>query len=307
MEPKADLFISEFWPMGFRQFEENELIPFMEYMKDNNPEMKSCALMRDYVRLNHADNSPASRVKVLNRYFDLAMFRGDNRLMPLKETLKGAEKGILIPIKHTGYMASLDSVQKEKNGPAVVVSAGGGDYPETDSFFKQAIKAREHSSRFSQLPWRLYVSRKFSENYMQELKELARQQPDGESIDIRYTDDGFLAALKGAQIALMRGGGSAVEAAAMHVSTVIFPFGNESSEQVIRANALAKNFPYVSVISSEEIKNEMHFARCVDDTYKASASLSSRTIKFDGARNAARNIIEFYNNLRMTEQSGKML
>ena len=301
MEPKPDMFISEFWPLGFRYFEQEELLPFMDYMREARNDIQFGTFLRDYNMLNQVpDNSADGRVQLLNDKFDFALFRGDEKLVPLHLSFEGAESNITIPHQHVGYMINPDEITPSEEEPMVVVAAGGSNYPHTDTFLKQALKARKHSSNFSHTPWRVYVSKSTPKKLMNELKGIALQEPDGDMIDIRPTDDSFLGVLKNSKFALLRGGSSAIEAAAMHVPTILFPHGEGMAEQVVRSKALSDYIPYVSMVSLDELSDEQSFARHIDDTYTPCAALSQRKIKVNGAENAANNIIEYFNGREMT-------
>lgn len=308
MEPKPDVFISEFWPLGFRYFEEDELLPFMKFMKEQNPDIQNYAFLRDYNILDQSpENSSQGRIDVLNKWFDLALFRGDETLIPLEKTFHGKERNITIPHRHVGQMMNPDQIKAAKALPMVVVSAGGGNLSHTDTFFRQCLRARQHSRRLSHIPWRFYIGKGTPPELMEELKSIAQSEPDNENIEIRYADDTFLSALKSCTMALTRGGNTAMEAAIFKKPTLIFPEDKPKSEQLVRAQALANRFPYIRIVGVDDLQDPQHVAQLIDKTYTPHAARSTQSIKVNGAENAARNIIEHFNGLPMTKETSRTL
>src|SRR5215471_14076759 len=128
-----DVLITELYPFGRKQFE-FELIPLLERSHRRSGEPITVSSIRDVLVTKKNQLRHEQRVReIINRYYDLVLIHGDERLHRLEETFSSAGQ-LTCPLRYTGYVvqpedrpAGMESVRDGALArPIIVVSVGGG-------------------------------------------------------------------------------------------------------------------------------------------------------------------------------------
>lgn len=195
------------------------------------------------------DDRYEGQTKDMVKLYDTIMIRGDREFLPyhLAEKVFGGMKWTLRgKVEYSGY--PIPELGPLPSSGEVVVGAGGDGSHDRYLFFKKTLDAYEYlPDELKQKPWHFFVADDMKPKYRDDLIQRAREI--GPHIQIDSVGPHFKDAMRAADLCVLQGGMSAVEAACLHKPTVIMPnvFSQfiESYEQATRANALEKNCNYI--------------------------------------------------------------
>src|SRR5262245_13777982 len=141
---EPDTVVTELYPFGRKRFD-FELIPLLERARRKS-QTAIVSSVRDVLVTKKDQGRHEERVcKIVNKYFDLVLVHGDQRLQRLDETFSRVGD-LNCPVVYTGYVARPESrmasaARSERRQPAIIVTVGGGKYPEGHLLMESVIRA----------------------------------------------------------------------------------------------------------------------------------------------------------------------
>jgi len=141
---EPDAVITELYPFGRKRFA-FELIPLLERSRRRKGRTAVVSSVRDVLVAKKDEGRHEARVcKIVNKYYDLVLVHGDERLQRLEETFSRVGD-LNCPVAYTGYVVrpenrATGSARWEDRQPTIIVSAGGGKYPEGHLLMESVIR-----------------------------------------------------------------------------------------------------------------------------------------------------------------------
>src|SRR5258706_1149098 len=141
---RPHVVITELYPFGRKRFA-FELIPLLERARRRKGRTAVVSSVRDVLVAKKDNGRHESRVcKIVNKYYDLVLVHGDERLQRLEETFPRVGD-LNCPVAYTGYVVrpenrAAGSARLENRQPTIIVSAGGGKYPEGHLLLESVIR-----------------------------------------------------------------------------------------------------------------------------------------------------------------------
>src|SRR5258708_14608747 len=138
-----DAVITELYPFGRKRFA-FELIPLLERARSRKDRTAVVSSVRDVLVAQKDEGRHEARVcEIVNKYYDLVLVHGDERLQRLEETFPRVAD-LNCPVAYTGYVVRPEnlpsgSARLENRQPSIIVSAGGGKYPEGHLLLESVI------------------------------------------------------------------------------------------------------------------------------------------------------------------------
>ena len=227
------VLLTETFPFGRRMLR-FELLALLE-VAHRTPGCKLVvSSIRDILQPKSKPGREAEIVDLVNRYYDLVLVHGDQRVARLEDSF-GAAPQIAGKVRYTGYIATQPTERSAVPVvDEVVVSAGGSD---TGLMLLQtAIEARPLSSLAGQ-PWRILVSHAIDEERFAELNSIAA---DGVTVERNRPD--FPSLLRQAKLSISQAGyNTMTDLLSSATPAVVVPYAeSEELEQTIRAGRLAR-------------------------------------------------------------------
>src|SRR5262245_8893520 len=140
---EPDTVVTELYPFGRKRFD-FELIPLLERARRKS-RTAIVSSVRDVLVTKKDQGRHEERVcKIVNKYYDLVLVHGDQRLQRLEETFSRVGD-LNCPVVYTGYVARPESrmasaPRSERRQPAIIVTVGGGKYPEGHLLMESVIR-----------------------------------------------------------------------------------------------------------------------------------------------------------------------
>jgi len=140
---KPDAVITELYPFGRKRFA-FELIPLLERARRRKGRTAVVSSVRDVLVAKKDEGRHEARVcKIINKYYHLVLVHGDERLQRLEETFPRVGD-LNCPVAYTGYVVrpenrATGSARSENRQPTIIVSVGGGKYPEGHLLLESVI------------------------------------------------------------------------------------------------------------------------------------------------------------------------
>jgi len=141
---EPDAVITELYPFGRKRFA-FELIPLLERARGRNGRTTVVSSVRDVLVAKKDEGRHEARVcNIINKYYDLVLVHGDERVQRLEETFPRVGD-LNCPLVYTGYVVrpenrATGSARSENRRPTIIVSAGGGKYPEGHLLLESVIR-----------------------------------------------------------------------------------------------------------------------------------------------------------------------
>src|SRR5882724_13352351 len=141
---RPDAVITELYPFGRKRFA-FELIPLLERSRRRKGRTAVVSSVRDVLVAKKDEGRHEARVsKIINKYYHLVLVHGDERLQRLEETFPRVVD-LKCPVAYTGYVVrpenrTAGSAPLENRQPTIIVSAGGGKYPEGHLLMESVIR-----------------------------------------------------------------------------------------------------------------------------------------------------------------------
>lgn len=298
-----DVLITELYPFGRKQFE-FELMPLLERSQRRSEKPITVTSIRDVLVTKKDQLTHEQRVcEIINRFYDLVLVHGDERLHRLEETFSSAGH-LTCPIRYTGYVvqpegrtSGSDSVHDEALlRPTILVSVGGGRSPQCYEFLAAVMRAAILLER--RIPHYFYI---FAgplappETYA-DLEALALTT--GNVQLRRYTSSLRIQMTHAALSLSMAGYNTVMDIISAGVPALVLPVtSNEDREQSIRAAALEK-LGVVGIVRREDLKPEQ---LAVEIVRALEVTPNRLSLNFQGARNTTRMLTEF---IRRRKEAG---
>lgn len=227
------ILLTETFPFGRRMLR-FEMLPLLEAAQRNPACQLVVSSIRDILQPKSKPGREAETVELVQRYYDLVLVHGDERVARLADSFRAAE-AIADKIRYTGYIAA----HSDQDGAVcesgeVVVSAGGSDTGL--ALLQNAIEARPLSC-LAHHPWRILVSHAISEDRFVGLRDTA---PEGVFVERNRPD--FPRLLRQARLSISQAGyNTMTDLLAGSTPAVVVPYAEaEELEQTIRAEHLAR-------------------------------------------------------------------
>src|SRR5258706_10022489 len=140
-----DAVITELYPFGRKRFA-FELIPLLERARSRKDRTAVVSSVRDVLVAKKDEGRHEARVcKIINKLCDLFLVHGDELLQRSEETFPRVGD-LNFPVAYTGYVVrpenrATGSARLENRQPTIIVSAGGGKYPEGHLLLESVILA----------------------------------------------------------------------------------------------------------------------------------------------------------------------
>jgi predicted glycosyltransferase len=298
-----DVLITELYPFGRKQFE-FELIPLLERSQRQSEKPITVSSIRDVLVTKKNQLKHEERVcKIINRFYDLVLVHGDERLHRLEETFSSVGQ-LTCPLRYTGYVVQpegrttvSDSVRDEAlPRPTIVVSVGGGRSPQCYELLTALMRAAILLERRIPHYFHVFAGPLVPPEIYADLEALARA---ASNVQLRRYTPSLGIYMKHAALSLsMAGYNTVMDIISAGIPALVLPVtSNEDREQSMRAAALQK-FGAVEMLRTEDLKPERLAAAIVRALGITPKRLS---LNFRGARNTALILTEF---LRRRKEGG---
>jgi predicted glycosyltransferase len=273
---KPDVFIAEHWPIGRRRYDP-EMLPLMKHIKATNASEKGhntrlVAYMRDATGLPEMKASPEEVQHILDTYFDNVIVQGQEDIISLDETLGIIGPNLSHKLTYAGYPLKGEKEKREQHPDfqnEVIVSIGGGNQAGAVAFYEQALRARKFSD-LSDNKWHVYVNIGCSDEEFAYINHVA-DEVGGRCI-VERENASFVEHMRYASLAIIRGGITVAETAAMGRPAVVVPRAVapeplEQSEQYIRTKAFSEKCPNIVLATQQQMSNPELFASLINQAY----------------------------------------
>jgi predicted glycosyltransferase len=292
-----DVLITELYPVGRKKFD-FELIPLLERAIARDDKPVTVSSIRDVLVVKKDQAKHGRRVcEIINRFNDLVLVHGDERLHQLEETFPRVDD-LACRVEYTGYVvpertrASDDGTDETLHRRKIVVSVGNGRYPQGHALVQAALRAATHLE--SRIPHEFHI---FAgplvpgEVYagMEALAAPAR------NVRLRRNTPDLAFQMKHAALSVSLGGYNTVmDILSARVPALVWPVtSNGDGEQSIRAAALER-LGVVKVLRPDD----QHPETLAGSITRALEMKPTRLgLNLDGARNTARILMEFLSRL----------
>jgi predicted glycosyltransferase len=282
-----DVLITELYPFGRKQFE-FELIPLLELSQQRSAKPIIVSSIRDVLVTKKNQLIHEQRVcQIINRFYDLVLVHGDERLHRLEETFSRAGQ-LTCPIRYTGYVVQperrtlgSESVSDEAlPRPRIMVSVGGGRSPQCYEFLTAVMRAAILLERRIPHYFCIFAGPLFPPEIYADLEALALTVGN---VQLRRFTPSLRAHMKHSALSLsMAGYNTVMDIISAGVPALVLPVTpNEDGEQSIRAAALEK-LGVVEMLRLEDLEPE----RLAIEIVRALEITPRRlNLNFQGARN----------------------
>jgi len=281
-ETAPDLFLTETFPLGRRQFA-FELFPALEVAGAmTRPPLIACSV-RDILVRKQEIAKERWMAEVARTFYDVILVHSDPAFVRLDDSFPFASEVADI-VRYTGYVhAPSGTVPPGSEGEnEVVVSCGGG--PVGYRLLQTALEARAHTRRATG-QWRILVSR---EHGAERLAELQGRAGPGTIVESARTD--FPGLLARAAVSISQAGYNTVlDVLSARCPAVLVPFAEEGeTEQMQRAQILAERG--IATLLSEEQLHPAELAAAADRAMALEPP--NLVLRIDGAASSAEILID---------------
>ena len=290
-----NVLITELYPFGRKQFE-FELIPLLERSQRRSEKPITVSSIRDVLVTKKDQLEHERRVcEIINKFYDLVLVHGDERLHRLEETFSSAAQ-LTCPLRYTGYVvqpegrtAGSDSVCDEVlPRPTIVVSVGGGRSPQCYEFLTAVIRAAILLERRIPHYFRISAGPLVPPEIYANLETLVLTAGN---VQLRRYTPSLGIHMKHAALSLsMAGYNTVMDIISAGVFALVLPVtSNQDREQSIRAAALEK-LGVVEMLQREDLKPERLSVEIIRALEITPRRLS---LNLQGARNTTLMLKEF--------------
>jgi predicted glycosyltransferase len=293
---RPDAVITELYPFGRKRFA-FELIPLLERARRRKgPRPAIVSSVRDVLVTKKDDGRHETRVcKIINKFYHLVLVHGDERLQRLEETFP--QVGDLhCPVAYTGYVVRPEnrvngSVRPQDDQPTIIVSAGGGKYPECHLLLESVIRAARVLADRIPHQFHIYAGPFIPATAYERLSALT---PLTTNVVLdRFTPD-LAAKLRLADLSVSMGGYNTImDILCTGVRALILPVtSNEDTEQTVRAAKLQK-LGVLELLRPDALAPEPLAAAILEALRRKPDTVA---LNLDGADNTALRLREFLQN-----------
>jgi len=267
---RPDILITEAFPFGRRQMR-FELLPLLEHVSHVTRPPMLAASIRDIMQENRKEKRVAESNALIEEYFDLVLVHGDERFIPIEETLQGAD-AFNDKIRYTGLVTP----EEPKHDAStmnfecdVLVSVGGGAFGQ--NLTRIALEAMQHCKSYSK-NWIVSAGTEMLEDDFTAFENTA---PDGMRI-VRNIPD-LAAVMKNTGVSVSHAGYNTVaDILRTKCRSVLYPYtGGRETEQLRRAQIM-QDQGIAIMVDPDSLSPEI-LAKCVD----RACQLKPRQIRYD--------------------------
>ncbi|HEV2175583.1 MAG TPA: glycosyltransferase [Terriglobia bacterium] len=252
-----DILVTELFPFGRRQFG-FELLPLLEHFRSRKPAGITVSSVRD-VLVTKADQAKYERRvrDLVNRYYDLVLVHGDERLVKLDETFSRLGD-LQCEVRYTGYVApkecaafAPDAESDGRGDPLIVVSNGGGRCESGSRLLESVIQAAMRLQRRLPHTFEIYTGPLVPADLYGRWSALARTS---QNIRVATFTPHLAQRMKRANLSISMGGYNTVmDVLSAGVRALLYPVtANSDQEQAVRARKL-QALGVVGILSEEDL------------------------------------------------------
>jgi predicted glycosyltransferase len=293
---KPDAIITELYPFGRKRFA-FELIPLLERARRRKGRTAVVSSVRDVLVAKKDEGRHEARVcKIINKYYDLVLVHGDERLQRLEETFPRVED-LNCPVAYTGYVVrpenrATGSARLENRQPTIIVSAGGGKYPEGHLLLESVIRVAGVLEGRIPHKFHIFTGPFISPAIYEHLHALTHTTRNV-ILDKFIPDLGDK--LRSADLSISLGGYNTImDILCAGVRALILPItSNGDTEQTVRADKLKKLGVLQEVLRPESLAPDALAAAILEALKTKPGKVN---LNLDGADNSASLLKEFLRN-----------
>lgn len=275
-EITPDILITEAFPFGRRQMR-FELLPLLDKARTAKHKPLIAASIRDIMQEDRKEKRVLESNGLVKDYFDLVLVHGDEKLIPIKATLQGAD-AFMDKVRYTGLVTpQLNTAQGSDVSCDVLVTVGGGAFGQ--KLTTTALEAMKYSNMFPS-NWLVSAGSEMSEN---DYTALCKSAPEGMKI-VRYIPN-LANTMRHVKVSVSHAGYNTVcDILKAKCASVLYPYtGGRETEQLRRAEIMDKQD--IAVMLSPDELTPAKLAKCVDEA--AMLKPSQIPYNLDGAVNTA--------------------
>ncbi|MEM7290737.1 MAG: glycosyltransferase [Pseudomonadota bacterium] len=276
-EIRPDIVITEAFPFGRRQMR-FELLPLLEFLSSLDRRPLIAASIRDIMQEDRKPARVSESCELMERYFDLVLVHGDEKLIAIEETLQGIED-FKDKIRYTGLVTPEPSSGEMVEDPVnVLVSVGGGAFGR--ELLMTAIEAMPLCNKFPS-GWKITTGTEISDESFEEIKKRA---PDGMTV-VRHIRD-MVAQLQASKVSVSHSGYNTVgDLLQAGCKAVLYPYtGGRETEQLRRAQMMDR-LGLAKLLAPQSLST-LSLASAVDQI--AESPIVKAKLDTDGASQTAR-------------------
>ena len=295
-----DALITELYPFGRKRFA-FELIPLLDRVRRKG-RTAVVSSVRDVLVAKKDEGRHEARVcKILNKYYHLVLVHGDERLQRLEETFPRVGD-LNCPVAYTGYVVRAEnraagSARLENPQPTIIVSVGGGKYPEGHLLMESVIRAAGYLE--ARIPHRFHIfTGPFIPPSIYEHLESLSNTTRNVTLD-RFIPD-LADKLRLADLSISLGGYNTImDILCAGVRALILPVtSNDDTEQTVRATKLKKLGVLPEVLRPDALAPEP-LASAILEALKTKPGKIN--LNLDGAENSSSLLKEFLQSRSMAD------
>jgi predicted glycosyltransferase len=118
-----DILVTEHFPFGL--LFETEALALIAQVRSARLGALVISSVRDVIESEYGSSMDVHVCELLNRFFDLVMVHGDERVVALRASFPLIDR-VLIPVVHTGYVVGRPEELRPRVGPPLLLAAIGG-------------------------------------------------------------------------------------------------------------------------------------------------------------------------------------
>ena len=246
---KPDILIVEHFPFQDKNPLSTLMADAIRHARAVNPDVVTYGIPRDVPNFRHVARlsgkdpqaSPEWASQMAGELVDHVLVRGDERVVDSRQYFTPEQQARFAhKLHHVGYTVPSPVVGAASSGGGVLVHLGGGPLANDLTLYRQLLQTIPHLHEGLQgMKWRFVITPDASKAEVKALEQVIRELPapirPHVSLELMHTD--YLRQVQAADMVLVRGGISAVEAVSYGKPTVAFP---ASVEQITRCEGLQK-------------------------------------------------------------------
>ncbi len=287
-----DVLITELYPFGRKQFS-FELIPLLERAQSGPKRTLVVSSVRDILVTKPDQAKQEHRItELINKYYDLILVHGDERLQRLDETFSRVAD-FRCPVHYTGYVVQRGSGEAEaeligKGQRTIVVSNGGGRCLSGHLLLESVIRAAYVLRNLIPHVFVVFAGPSIPQDVYERLQQIA--DPTHNVVLTKYTPN-IAAYLKRAELSISMGGYNTVmDILRSRVRSLVYPVtANGDQEQAIRSEKLAR-LGLLTVLDTEALEPSVLSAEIMTALERTPGSLK---LNLAGADESARFLHSF--------------
>jgi len=276
-EITPDILVTEAFPFGRRQMQ-FELLPLLKHVSQVAKPPLLASSIRDIMQEDRKQKRVQESNTLIEKYFDLVLVHGDKRLIPIEETLQGAE-AFSHKIRYTGLVTPQEPETEASPdfNCDVLVTVGGGAFGQ--NLTRTAMEAMQHCKTY-QKNWVISAGTEMLEN---DFKVLEQNAPQGMQV-VRNIPN-LARAMKNISVSVSHAGYNTVaDILRTNCRSVLYPYtGGRETEQLRRAQIMHEQGIAI-MLHPDKLSPEM-LADCVDRAAELRPGLIPYNL--DGARQTA--------------------